>query len=96
MPSANDGIASTFPDWPFPVGDVWIMRYHGSEIDDGVIAVGPPYEASVLDTWVNNGEPINNQDVVIWYAGHVTHDFLSEPPGIFGHVAGPDLKPVNW
>lgn len=96
VPGADDGVASKFPDWPFPEGDVWIMRYNGSEIDDGVIAVGPPYEASVLNTWVNNGEVINNQDVVIWYAGHVTHDFLSEPAGSFGHIVGPELKPVNW
>jgi hypothetical protein len=95
IPGSNDGIGSTFPDWPFPVGDVWFLRYRGSEIDDGVVAVGPPYEASVLDTWVN-GEVINNQDVVVWYAGHFTHDFLNDPPGTFGHVVGPELKPVNW
>jgi hypothetical protein len=95
IPGPNDGVASTFPDWPFPVGDVWIMRYRGSEIDDGVIAIGPPYEAGVLNTWVN-GAVINNRDVVIWYAGHATHDFPNEPPGTFGHIVGPELKPVNW
>ena len=95
IPGPYDGVANIFPDWPFPVGDVWIMRYRGSEIDDGVIATGPPYEASVLDMWVN-GEVISNRDVVIWYAGHATHDFPSEPPCTFGHIVGPELKPVNW
>ena len=48
-----------------------------------------------LDGFVN-GEPINDHDVVVWYAGHVTHDVGAEPPGVFGHICGPDLKPVNW
>ncbi len=96
IPGSNDGVASTFPDWPYPVGDVWFLRYRGSEIDDGVNSTtGPNCEANVLDTWVN-GEVINNQDVVVWYAGHFTHDFHSDPPGTFGHIVGPELKPVNW
>jgi hypothetical protein len=48
-----------------------------------------------IDRFVN-GEPISDHDVVIWYAGHVTHDVVHEPPGEFGHICGPDLKPVNW
>ena len=48
-----------------------------------------------IDSFVN-GEPISYHDVVVWYAGHVTHDVGAEPPGVFGHICGPDLKPVNW
>jgi Copper amine oxidase, enzyme domain len=94
IPGPDDGVATASPDWPFPRGDVWILRYRGTELDDGVVATGPPYEAG-LDGF-QNGEPINNQDVVIWYAAHVTHDIAAEPPGTFGHVVGPDLTPVNW
>ncbi|TMP97121.1 MAG: hypothetical protein E6L09_13870 [Verrucomicrobia bacterium] len=94
IPGADDGVATTSPDWPFPSGDVWIVRYRGSEIDDGVVAVGPPYEAG-LDTWVN-GESIQNKDVVIWYGAHFTHDVAHEPAGSHGHIVGPTLKPVNW
>jgi len=94
IPGPNDGVASTSPDSPFPRGDVWILRYHGSEIDDGVIAVGPPYEAGI-DTWLN-GESINGTDVVIWYGAHFTHDVGHDHPGEFGHVVGPDLKLVRW
>jgi hypothetical protein len=94
IPGASDGVATTMPDWPFPRGDVWILRYRGSEIDDGVIATGPPYEAG-LDAWVN-GEPLNGADVVVWYGAHFSHDIAHEEPGEFGHVVGPDLRRVKW
>ncbi len=48
-----------------------------------------------LDFWVN-GETINGSDVVVWYAGHITHDVAAEEPGHFGHIIGPELRPVNW
>ncbi len=95
VPGPDDGLAASFPDAPFGVGDVWFLRYRPTEIDDGVVAIGPPYEAFILNTW-KNGEVINNTDVVVWYAGHATHDFQSDPPGHFGHVVGPELRPVNW
>jgi len=80
------------PDWPFGRGDTWFLRYRSSEIDDGALAVGAEAE---LDTWVN-GEPINGKDVVVWYGGHFSHDVNHEEPGEFGHIVGPDLKPVKW
>jgi hypothetical protein len=94
VPGPNDGEATSFPDWPFPRGDVWILRYHWNELDDGSVAWGPPYEAG-LNNWIN-GEPILNQDVVIWYAAHFRHDAAAEPPGVFGEWVGPDLVPVRW
>jgi hypothetical protein len=94
IPNAGDGLAAAMPDWPFPRGDVWILRYHSSEIDDGIVAVGPPYETG-LDAWLT-GEPINGSDVVIWYGAHFTHDVAHDKPGEFGHIVGPDLKPVKW
>jgi Copper amine oxidase, enzyme domain len=94
VPGPNDGVSTMQPDSPFGRGDVWILRYRGSEIDDGSVATGPPYEAG-LDTWVN-GEPINGADVVVWYAAHFTHDVHHDHPGEFGHIVGPDLKRVSW
>lgn len=94
IPGPKDGVATASPDWPFPRGDVWILRYRGNEIDNGTIATGPPYDGG-LDGFTN-GESISNRDVVIWYAAHVTHDVAAEPPGHFGHIVGPRLKPVNW
>jgi len=98
IPGPEDGVATASPDWPYPRGDVWFLRYHGNELDDGVNCTtggfGCVTEAN-LDGFVN-GEAISNHDVVVWYAGHVTHDVVGEPPGVFGHICGPDLKPVNW
>lgn len=94
IPGPEDGEAASFPDAPFGRGDLWFLRYRATEIDDGVVAVGPPYEAGI-STWVS-GESIANQDVVVWYGAHFTHDVTHEPPGTFGHIVGPDLVPVNW
>ena len=71
-----------------------MLRYHGNEIDDGVMAVGPPYEAG-LDAWVN-GEAVSNHDVVVWYGAHFTHDVQEHGAAQHGHIVGPDLKPVRW
>lgn len=99
IPGPDDGVATASADWPYPRGDVWILRYHGTELDDGVNCTRGGFNGCVteanLDGFVN-GEPISDHDVVIWYAGHVTHDVTHEPPGEFGHICGPDLKPVNW
>lgn len=93
-PGDEDGIASAAPDAPFGRGDVWILRYHADEIDDGVVAIGPPYEAG-LDAWVN-GEPISDHDVVLWYGAHFSHDVNQVGPAQHGHILGPDLCPVDW
>jgi hypothetical protein len=85
IPGANDGVADDFGR-----GDVWILRYNNNEIDDGVVAIGPPYEADI-DRFVN-GEEVRNQDVVIWYGAHFTHDVHED----IGHVVGPVLRPVDW
>jgi Copper amine oxidase, enzyme domain len=94
LPGEHDGIAAALPDWPFGRGDLWVLRYRGSEVDDGVIAVGPPC-AAPMNNWLR-GEAVSNHDVVVWYGAHFEHDVATEPAGIHGHVLGPTLKPVNW
>ncbi|MGH9182554.1 MAG: hypothetical protein ACRDZ9_01830 [Acidimicrobiales bacterium] len=94
VPGPDDGVATASPDWPFPQGDVWLVRYRASEIDTGVVATGPPYEANI-SSFVT-GESIEDADVVVWYGAHSTHDLAAEPPGSFGHIVGPELKAVKW
>jgi hypothetical protein len=94
VPGHHDGVATAMPDWPFPQGDVWLTRYRGTEIDNGVSAVGPPYEANIGN--FVNGESIEDTDVVVWYGAHATHDVTHEEPGHFGHIVGPELRKVKW
>lgn len=95
VPGHHDGVASQMPDAPYGRGDVWLLRYRGSELDDGVNhTLGPGTEANI-GAWVN-GEPILGQDVVMWYGAHFTHDVAHEDPAQHGHVVGPDLVPVKW
>jgi hypothetical protein len=94
MPGSGDGVATSSPDWPFPQGDVWFTRFRGTEIDTGVTATGPPYEANIGN--FVNGESIEDADVVVWYGAHATHDASHEEPGHFGHIVGPELRKVKW
>jgi hypothetical protein len=91
VPGHDDGIATAMPDWPFGQGDVWITRYKpNAEVDNGVVATGPPYEANIGN--FVNGEHIHGRDVVVWYGAHFTHDIAAHA----GHIVGPDLVPVGW
>ena len=91
----TDGLARASSDWPFPVGDLWFLRYRPGQIDDGVDVTSGPVAAR-LNRFVNR-EPIDGADLVVWYASHFTHDQGAvEEPGGHDHVVGPDLVPVNW
>ncbi|KAJ9655919.1 hypothetical protein H2201_008700 [Coniosporium apollinis] len=64
IPGPNDGTGDAFG-----VGDLWVLRYHSNELDDGV----PLWviEGSAADTRANidkfvNGEPTKDKDVVVW------------------------------
>ena len=94
-PRPEDGVAAQRPDWPYGRGDVWILRYRGSEIDDGVNWTSGAGTEAGIGRWVN-GESIGGQDVVIWYGAHFTHDVGHEDPANHGHVVGPDLVPFGW
>ena len=58
--------------------------------DDGVERTGPPYEANIGN--FVNGELIHDEDVVVWYGAHFTHEVTEHA----GHIVGPDLVPVSW
>jgi hypothetical protein len=86
IPGAHDGTADSFG-----VGDAWILRYRGSEIDDGQGFTTDPSKAKAnLDKFLT-GEVVDGRDVVVWYAAHFMHG-----PGQGGHILGPELTPSNW
>jgi hypothetical protein len=92
----DDGVADTFGR-----GDVWILRFNEGQVDDGISAAPSQAGASQANAPADinrfaNGESISNQDVVVWYAAHFTHDVHEDEEEEVGHIVGPVLLPVNW
>jgi hypothetical protein len=94
IPGPDDGVADDFAP-----RDLWVLRFNEGQIDDGISAAPSQAGASQQNAPANigrfvNGESVFNQDVVVWYAAHFTHDVHEE--GEVGHVVGPVLRPVQW
>jgi len=86
IPGAEDfGV----PD-AWSVADIWAVRYHGNEMDDGGPAASPgPYNSAHMNNLLNN-EPMDGQDVVLWYrVGH------RHAGGIDCDQLGPTLRPFG-
>lgn len=91
VPGLVDGTADSYG-----VADLWYLRYHRNEVDDGVSVVGgDPADTQIQINRFVNGENIDGADVVVWYAGHFLHDEQHRSPHV-GHIVGPELRPVNW
>ncbi|MDE9366524.1 hypothetical protein PZ938_13005 [Luteipulveratus sp. YIM 133132] len=90
-PGLADGTADSYG-----VSDLWFLRYHSRELDDGVglVGGGPADTRCKLNAFLT-GESIARTDVVVWYAGHFHHDEHHPSPSQ-GHIVGPELRPVNW
>ncbi|HUQ63346.1 MAG TPA: hypothetical protein VM121_06315 [Acidimicrobiales bacterium] len=84
MPGANDDVAGTTG-----AGDVWVVRYDDSEVDDGVGPSVDPEQAPAQLDWFVTGESAHTADVVLWYAAHAARPGTPAP-------VGPDLVPFNW
>jgi hypothetical protein len=77
---------------PYAKGDLWALRYRANQIDDHPIT-GTQAE---LDKFINH-ESIQNEDIVVWYGAHFTHDVHRHGAhGAQGHVVGPTLVSYNW
>ena len=89
-PGPNDGASDAFG-----VGDLWVLRYHPNELDDGVAITAGTADATRanIDKFLN-GEPIVDKDVVIWYGAHFKHDQNHEGGG--SHIVGPTIRPLRW
>ena len=88
VPGVNDSTAK--PSW-YGKGDVWAVRYRPKEIDDHPISG----TAAEIDRFVDH-QPLVNQDVVIWYGAHFTHDVRAHGAVDPDHIVGPDLVPHRW
>jgi hypothetical protein len=88
VPGSNAGNQT-----PYGVGDLWVLRWHPGEIDDGVgFTTNAAQSMAHIDNFKTVPELVANTDVVIWYAEHFLHDELH---GGGGHRVGPDLLPIN-
>jgi hypothetical protein len=94
IPGANDGTSTAFG-----VGDVWVLQYHGTELDDGLprnVVFGPPgLVMAQLDKFLT-GEGVKDKDVVIWYAAHFRHVHGTGDGGSATHIVGPEIRPIKW
>ncbi|MGH9942962.1 MAG: hypothetical protein ACRD9R_11470, partial [Pyrinomonadaceae bacterium] len=98
-PNSNDGYALQDVTGGYARGDLWVLRYRATEIDDRGVAGGTQVG---LDSFVNN-EPVVDKDIVVWYGGHLAHldDTFSEidlaPSALSGpRIHGPNLIPIKW
>jgi hypothetical protein len=83
LPGKHDGAAD-----PFGVGDLWILRNHPDELDDGAIGRS---DAAALDELATPPESVLDTDVVLWYAVHQSHT----PGGDHSRRLGPTLRPIT-
>nr|MDQ3643173.1 hypothetical protein [Actinomycetota bacterium] len=85
VPGPEDGTADEFG-----AGDIWVLAYSPDEMDDGQgFTTDRAMARAGLDRFVS-GEPVHSEDVVLWYAVHVSH------PGTGIDRVGPDLVPGHW
>lgn len=95
-PGPNDGEADVSTTG-LGVGDVWVLRFHDDEVDDGQgFTTDPVLARAQLDRFVT-GEPVGREDVVVWYAAHLTLDPSANSTGTaMAGPVGPDLVPGHW
>jgi hypothetical protein len=85
IPGPNDSTADAFS-----TGDLWVLRYHGSEDQHGRQGSAANDDMAPL----LNGEPTDGQDLVLWYCGHLHH--AASDGGAELHSVGPDLIPFRY
>jgi hypothetical protein len=96
IPGANDGVADAFAP-----RDLWVLRFNEGQVDDGISAAPSQAGASQANAPADigrfiNGESVFNQDVIVWYAAHFTHDVHEDQEEEVGHIVGPVLRPAQW
>jgi hypothetical protein len=88
VPGPNDGTAVGDP---YAKGDFWVLRHRPGELDDHPIS-----DTEIeIDRFVTR-QPLVNQDVVVWYGAHFTHDVHQHGAAEPDHVVGPTLVPFKW
>jgi hypothetical protein len=84
VPGLNTDIANAWAG-----GDMWALRGHTGEEDDGGATGGADGDKAHLDQYVN-GENIDGQDVVFWYRTGFRHDGPADC-----ELGGPTFHPIG-
>ncbi len=87
----DDGIADTYAR-----GDVWILAFRSTELDDGHNSTGSATEAD-WDQFVT-GEAVDNSDIVVIYRAGFRHiEAARRDPAHLSeaHIVGPTFKAIN-
>lgn len=84
IPEPSDDIADSWA-----VADIWALRYHETEFDDGGATSGPMGNAAHINNYLN-GESIKGQHDVVWYRAGQRHDSLA-----ICVMVGVTLKPIG-
>ena len=71
------------------VADLWALRFRETELDDGGATGGLTGDQAHIDRYVN-GEPIDIQDVVLWYRAGFRHVGSADC-----ELGGPTLRPLR-
>lgn len=89
-PGREDGAGGAFG-----AGDVWVLRYDPDEIDDGQgFTTDAALARAGLDRFLT-GQPVQSEDLVLWYGVHVSHGPDQGADGPRQRV-GPDLVAGHW
>ena len=93
IPGSHDGNGSG-DAWA--KGDVWVVRYHYDELEDGVSCVYcSGTTATIQDNVFLTGENVKLSDVVIWYRSSFDHDAGHTHDEEHQEIVGPDIKPIG-
>ena len=84
IPESDDDIADAWA-----VADMWALRYHDTEFDDGGATPGPVGNAAHMNNYLD-GESIKGQHDVLWYRSGRHHDSLE-----ICVMVGVTLKPIG-
>jgi hypothetical protein len=88
VPGPSDGTPTAYG-----LGDLWVLRYHSGEIDDGQgFTTDPTLSRAHMEKFMTPPEAVADTDVVVWYTAHYVHDAGLE----VGNWVGPDLVPTAW
>ncbi len=88
IPGAEDGVGDDYSG-----DDQFALLYNRNQIDDRHCDVTYNTEQGIWG-YLNNA-PINNRDLVVWYAAHFSHN-VHEDGDAHAVAIGPTLQPFGW